>query len=97
MPIYPIQCAEGSRDCYGTVDVFIPYKDLSDEQLAAINAGEYLDVYPRNIVDAASLNSEAAKSLKEEGSFCDTRDYRIVCAGCGSESSPGSDGSRIYA
>lgn len=96
MPIYPVKCAEGSRDCYGTVDVFIPYKDLSEEQLAAINEGEYLDVFPHNIVDMSSLSPEDAQSLQEDGSFCDTRYYRRVCAGCGSESSPGPNGTRIY-
>lgn len=96
MPMYEINCAEGSCDCYGKTEAFIPYEDLTEEQLDAINEGESFQVYPENVLSPDDLDPEDAQELNEEGSFWDTKDYREVCAGCGSESSPGPNGTRIY-
>lgn len=96
MAEYEISCAERSPGCEGPLLTDLPYINLDDDQLDLINQGACFEVRQENIPAGYRLDPEQASQLAEDGYFEDDTDYREVCAECGSESSPGPDGTRIW-
>ena len=106
-----VHCNDGSdRNCFGTVEIDLPYRGLSAENVAVnwdTETGKEVtsvQIAPPNAVDWVKqnenlLNSSDIESIKENGFFeiayCDLK--HTICAACGSSETYDDEGNNISA